>query len=547
MRKILNLVKCEFIKNYTFLKVLLVLIVLMISVIIASESSIFKDYGYVRNPKQEIERLEQNYQGLLEEDSVDKLKKEFALNKYKKLIEIYQLLEEKEEIHASSWQDILIKVISDLEDELFIVKGMQENPSREFVVEESNGEVVYFDSYKEAVTTVKKLSQVKSLKELENDYKNEIDICRKILQENKFYKYIEYRLQKFEEFGEEDSHFTSDSHRLDDQITEENKKYYKYIVSQKLEDEKDIRALNFIQLQKISNTHEILSEENWKRENGEFSNIDYKGYVRYIKAENNIIENENAIILYSFNHEKKHDLELKYQQGLVGHGYYHSTKAAVNQVLNLSVVILLLVIITSSGIISGEHSNKTEKTLLITPIKRYKVFFSKFLYLILHTYLIWLVAFFLIFLYSGIRFGFADLFTSKLIYHNGVVEEVNYIFYMVKMIFINGIPVIAILSILFMLSTITLNTAVTASICTVMAILSCWLWQYIVQYGLFFLVYTPFPYMNLYDVQEGNNFFLETLQYVDVSWQLGLFVSLITILICYVVASLVYIKRDVKN
>ena len=207
----------------------------------------------------------------------------------------------------------------------------------------------------------------------------------------------------------------------------------------------------------------------------------------------------------------------------------------------------MLVIITSSGIISGEHSNKTEKTLLITPIKRYKVFFSKFLYLILHTYLIWLVAFLLIFLYSGIRFGFADLFTSKLIYHNGVVEEVNYIFYMVKMIFINGIPVIAILSILFMLSTITLNTAVTASICTVMAILSCWLWQYIVQYGLFFLVYTPFPYMNLYDVQEGNNFFLETLQYVDVSWQLGLFVSLITILICYVVASLVYIKRDVKN
>lgn len=547
MRKILNLIKCEFIKNYNFPKVLLVLVVLMVSVIVVSESSVTYDYRVKENPKQEIEILEQNYQSFLEEDSIDALEKEFRLNRIEKLIELNKELEKLGEVYRSSWQSDVVSVISNLENELFIVKQMQENPNKEFKVEEATGEIAYIDPYNEAITTVKGFSKVKSLKELEIDYQKEIDTYKEILKENKFYKYIEYRLKKFEENGIEDSHFTNPSIRLDYQITEENKKEYEYIISEKIEKENDSRVLNFIQLQKTSEKYEVLSLEDWKVENEGASVKDYEGYVRYREAENKIIEKEKVIISYSLHHQKKHDLMLKYQQGMVGNGYYHNTKSAVNQVLHLAIIVLFLAILTSCGIVSQEHTAKTEKSLLTSPIKRYKVFFSKFLYLILHTYIIWFVAFILIFLYSGIRFGFNDLFTSKLVYFDGKVIEVNYIFYMIKTILINGIPVIAILSILMLLSTITLNTATTVGIGAFLAILSCWLWQLIVQLRIFFLVYTPFPYMNLYSLQEGNSFFLATLESIKTSQGLGLLVSVITIIVCYVLANIVYVKRDVKN
>lgn len=544
--KILNLIKCEFIKNYTFLKVLLVLIVLMVSVVIVAESSVLESYISVVNPKKEIENLERIYESVLEEETMEKLEKEFELNRALKSIELYKELEKLGKVDSASWQSFLVSVISDLENELFVIKQMQENPNEEFTPIEITDETVSIYSYDEAIILIQKLSQVKPLEELEREYQKEIKAWKNILQENKFYQYIEYRLEQFEENGIEDSHFT-DYYKNEYQITEENKKNYQYIVSKKIENEKDIRIYNFIQLQKERTKYDILSEEEWRKENESYSSKDYEGYVRYTEAENKIIEKETAIISYSFNHQKRHDLQLQFQQGLVGHGYYHNTKSAVNQVLNLPVVILSLVILTSSGIVSQEHSAKTDKALLTSPIKRYKVLGSKFLYLIIHTYLIWFVAFLLIFLYSGIRFGFTDLFTSKLIYQNGSVQEVNYIFYMIKMILMNGIPILAMISILFMISTITLNTATTAGISITISILSIWLWEFVNKFKLFFLVYTSFPYVNLFALQEGNDFALSTLYSVKISQGLGLLVSVITIVICYGISNVIYITRDIKN
>ena len=113
--------------------------------------------------------------------------------------------------------------------------------------------------------------------------------------------------------------------------------------------------------------------------------------------------------------------------------------------------------------------------------------------------------------------------------------------------FFAGIPVIAFLSILFFLSTVTLNTAVTTSVMTILAIIPSILYYACAHLNLNFLVYTPLLYFDcgyLFDKQE---FYIDILKKVDMNLGLGILVSLITIVILYTITNVVYIKRDIKN
>ena len=90
----------------------------------------------------------------------------------------------------------------------------------------------------------------------------------------------------------------------------------------------------------------------------------------------------------------KHDLEFdSYMDGIDVGQKYISSKVIVNQALNLSIIVIVIVILTSGGIISKEHLTGTEKILLTQPVKRWKVLLSKFIYLILHSYIIWIIYF----------------------------------------------------------------------------------------------------------------------------------------------------------
>ena len=62
-----------------------------------------------------------------------------------------------------------------------------------------------------------------------------------------------------------------------------------------------------------------------------------------------------------------------------------------------------------------------------------------------------------------------------------------------------------------------------------------------------FLIYTPLPYFDYGIIINNSSLFLNVLKYVDINNYLGLIVSIITIIICYVIANIVYIKRDIKN
>ena len=206
---------------------------------------------------------------------------------------------------------------------------------------------------------------------------------------------------------------------------------------------------------------------------------DYPSYQEYLAYNTNLknkaIESKK-ILLYSTEHEIKQDIFYTYLDNVSEDDMYITPKLKVNRILHLSVIVMLIISITNSGIVSREHSNGTIKNIITAPVKRWKILLSKFLYLILDTYIIWLLGLIILSICAGIRFGFTELITPKLIVSGGKVIEVNYYLYLIKNILIASIPIISFLSILFFLSTVTLNTSLTVETTSIISVLSIIMW-----------------------------------------------------------------------
>lgn len=464
---------------------------------------------------------------------------ELYLNRIKK--EYYQYLNEKEITTITDWRS---SIASDLRMDLqenYLYKLIRDKIEDPFISEICSNEnykpTEYGDGY--AATFVGTLSTYctfyydGSLEEKIERKEKEIEAYKKLLKEDKFYLYLQYLIDK-------------------EQIFDDNIEIAQLIIDKKIEDMWDARSLNYIKYS-FFRTESILKEEEFRKTQDFYSFPSYQDYVRFTKYNNEEATKSKAILRYSIENEIENDLSLNNTHNygiwsMMNSSYTFATsKKMVNEVFHLTLIVLILVCITSSGIISGEHSKGTIKNMITTPVKRYKILLSKFIYLILHTYIIWFIGLVALSIYSGIRFGFSDLFTPKLIYSGGKVIEVNYYLYLLKDMFLASIPIIAFLSILFFLSAVTLNTAVTTSIMTILAILPSVLYYACAHLNLNFLVYTPLMYFDcgfLFDKQE---FYMDILKKVNMNLGLGIFVSLVTIVILYTITNLVYTRRDIKN
>ena len=211
----------------------------------------------------------------------------------------------------------------------------------------------------------------------------------------------------------------------------------------------------------------------------------------------------------------KHDLKFPERgASLSYHGTYQNTKNYVNKGLSFGVIITLLLILLNSGIVSKEHETGTIKLLLTSPISRKKLLLSKFFYLVINMYLLWIVGIILLVIISGIKYGFSDLMIKELVLIGGEVKEINYLLWYIGELIMVSIPVIGMLSFLFFLSTTIKNTAITSSITTALTILSIFLWFIIDSVKLKLLdsmVYTPLVYLNFNVIRENNTHYLATI------------------------------------
>lgn len=533
--RIINLIKCEFIKNYNLKNLLIIIITLLISVIAISslwflfyeglddfESSFNNGIIYSQEKYQSYEALD------------DSFEKEFYLNYYQKRIEMLEKKKTIDNYFQECFQDIVLSKINYLENEIFVLNQMIDNFTNSYFKEIDEYDIgIDGDVYDEYQSIIRSnysddIDEMKKEKEEKEKVKIEYE---KIFEENKYYKYIEYLLKT--------ENFSSD-----------RQEFYESIVSQKISDETDFRIISFEQLQQLESYviyNQTVTNEEFNQDR--FLNQQYKNYDNYVKFNEkylNIINEKIAIIDYSIKNNIKHDISFTGLDFFEIEEKELNSKIIVNQIGYLSVIVIILVVLTSGNIITGEHSKKTEKLLFTYPIKRWKILLSKFIYLIIHSYIIWFIALILLILLSGINYGFADLFTPKLIYSSNGVLEVNYLFYIIKEIFICSIPVISFLAILLLISVISLNTTLTIGISIILAIISPLLWL-LIKFKMEFLIYTPFPYFDYGIVLNNSQLFLSALRYVDFGNYLGLIISIITIIICYILSNILYIKKDIKN
>lgn len=533
--KILALLKCEFLKNYSIKKTILFFVVLLLSSILLVEMNHFLgNVNYNETIEERIKQYQNNivyYEEKVRDNNSVSLQK-IGLEQYQFLSTLYP---ESTKI-TSSWLGTLTDEIIEAKQENYVIQSLEGSKDFQTVCERNSHNIeTEYESYLYGLCE-KTTEEIQTIEEENNKL---IEENTSLLKEKKYYLYLQENIQKNQ---------TSGQYYSKDQLA-----FAQLLIDKKIESEEDYHVQNYkwYSYLDVWANGNILTEKEFQetKEEGIYMEFDtYEKYKQYQKDIQKEAIQKSAILLYSTTHNIPTDLSysLKIKEG-TDNNSVQNTKTSVHQIFNLSIVVMILVSITSSGSMSKEHSKGTIKNMVTTPVKRYKILLSKFLYLILHTYILWLIGLFCICFYAGIKYGFQDLFTPKLIYQSGKVFEVNYFLYLIKEMLLAGIPIISFLSTLFLLSTILLNTVITTSITTMLPLFSCLSLFICYKLHLKFILYLPSTYYNMSPIFFHEDYYMHVKTLYNINFELAIFVSLIAIFINLLLTNFIYIKRDIKN
>ncbi|ANE46608.1 hypothetical protein SY83_10360 [Paenibacillus swuensis] len=125
----------------------------------------------------------------------------------------------------------------------------------------------------------------------------------------------------------------------------------------------------------------------------------------------------------------------------------------INGSAGLVVLITLFTVIVAGDSLAGEFTSGTIKLLLIRPASRLKILISKYLSLLMFSFLLLVVLFVVSVLVNGLlfQFGFVDLPLLS-VNGEGVVVEGNMVAHLWKSYLLNGITTVMYVSMAFMIS-----------------------------------------------------------------------------------------------
>lgn len=532
--KIINLIKSEFIKNYNIKKIIICILLLTLvslfivyktdNILVEYENAGQTDAQYLRNY---ISNLKKNFT----EQDINSLKtiEEKISYSYEKNFIKYNYLIMNDVTSSNDWKyDFVTNYIIPLaryNDLIEILNAASTSETVEICsVNDIDEQIKEFLNKACSLTIEERNELYQKNTKLITDYEN-------LLKENKYYLYLQYKI---------------DNNLLD----EDEYKIVKILIAKKIENSDNFLVENYIQYQKLKENAN-MKIDTYEEYQEKYKDADYYPPYQEYLAYNTNIKNKaiesRKILLYSTEHEIKQDIFYTGFDNVSEDDMYITPKLKVNRVLHLSVIVMLIISVTNSGIISNEHSKGTIKNIITAPVKRWKILLSKFIYLILDTYIIWLLGLVILSICAGIRFGFTELITPKLIVSGGKVIEVNYYLYLIKNILIASIPVIAFLSILFFLSAVTLNTSLTVGITSIISVLALFIWVLQLANSFKYIVYTPFWYLDSGYIFMNTENYQRSLHAVSYSIKIGIISSIITITVLLLIANIVYLKRDIKN
>ncbi|MFC7392359.1 ABC transporter permease [Scopulibacillus cellulosilyticus] len=131
----------------------------------------------------------------------------------------------------------------------------------------------------------------------------------------------------------------------------------------------------------------------------------------------------------------------------------------VDKMAYLVMVIAIFTIILAGGSVASEFNWGTIKLLLIRPVSRTSVLFSKYIATLLYAILMLVILFIVSWLIGGILFGFSGLTEPHLQYHNGHVTETNMVLYIFKEYGLNCVQLIMYVTLAAMISSVFRNSA----------------------------------------------------------------------------------------
>ena len=538
--KIINLIKSEFIKNYTIKRFLIIIIVLfcasffLVNYTNRNLDEINKETqrdidDTLRGSNDSFKRYLNNHS----EETITNIKDEYSyvyrINYIKYMENLYGKLKSYGDFKVEIVNEGLLPIII----ENFLIDKMRTNPNDEYIL---NSCKIEEDDNEEKYTLVEK------------DINR---LCKYTLEEREVLKNKnEIRIKDYEYLLKEDKYYLYLKYQLDNKLIKEDE-FIDILIDKKVISNSDYIAFNYRQYQKLEENANIniMSKD-------EYNKIEHKDkapYDAYYTETNYIKTNAikfRQILLYSSKYGIKADNHYNMYDGNMNESdMYINTKFKVDQVYHLAGIIIILVAITSGGIISNEHSRGTIKNIITAPVRRWKILLSKFIYLILDVYFIWILGLIIISIIAGIKYGFMDLFTPYLYYNGSKVVQINYYLYLLKELVYCSIPIICLLSIMFSLSALTLNTGLTVGITTVLGVLAPFLWiANLVGLGGRNMMYFIPLYFDLGFILNNSEMYIQILDTdVPVVPKIGIILSIIITIILYIITNLIYNRRDIKN
>ena len=276
------------------------------------------------------------------------------------------------------------------------------------------------------------------------------------------------------------------------------------------------------------------------------SGIDYDG-LNLTEETTETLKKDLAII------NKKIELSLLDEDtssSLIDDGYVMSFSVG-----NLFSVIILIIV--AGALISHEVSTGTIKSLIIAPVKRWKIFASKYVTILIFSVILTLYTYIMSILINGLLFGF-DNYGSKVFYVAGKAVEMNYMLSQFISAICTLVPVLYFVTFVFVLSAATKSTATSVSVSMGIYLGGNLLHLALVEllrgfpYIIKFMPYSNLQWYNLF-MYSGSDF-LESMDVVFVSGEVNQSGSLLFSVI-YTVILLVcmlwighdsFCRRDIK-
>ena len=177
------------------------------------------------------------------------------------------------------------------------------------------------------------------------------------------------------------------------------------------------------------------------------------------------------------------------------------------------------------GIISNEIENGTFRMYLTKPIKRKKIYLSKYIMMCFYTFVLSLFIYFMFVL-------IIRNFESKILF--------KYLMYTIPLYLLN--------SIIIFVSTIIRNTAIVVSICIFLLVFSLVIVQILFGLNIKIMEYSILPYLDFSIFNDKNSLDDINMSFdVSLSLKKGIIVDTFNMILMYLLGSFIFNNKDIKN